>query len=101
MCSHRSPFNILALLVADFSAQAVVNTFLAEQFPADPIVGEEDTKDLRRDEGKALRKKVLELTNEVLAPEGKELTEDKVRGHGGGRLSVILNIVFGKVMLTL
>ncbi|RUS20006.1 3',5'-bisphosphate nucleotidase [Endogone sp. FLAS-F59071] len=78
--ADRSPVtgNFSEARFADFSAQAVVNTILAEHFPTDPIVGEEDTKDLRGDEGKVLRNKVLGLTNEVLAPEGKELTEDKL-----------------------
>ncbi|KAF9205409.1 hypothetical protein BGZ49_004090, partial [Haplosporangium sp. Z 27] len=48
---------------ADFSAQAVVNSFLHSSFPADPIVGEEDSKDLRGEEGRAMREKVLELAN--------------------------------------
>ncbi|KAI8579175.1 hypothetical protein K450DRAFT_243123 [Umbelopsis ramanniana AG] len=63
--------------VADFSAQAVVNTYLGEHFPEDPIVGEEDSKDLRDDAGKALREKVLELTNGVFS-ESEKLSEDKL-----------------------
>ncbi|KAG2176633.1 hypothetical protein INT44_007297 [Umbelopsis vinacea] len=63
--------------VADFSAQAVVNTYLREHFPEDPIVGEEDSKDLRGDTGKALREKVLELTNGVFS-ESEKLSEDKL-----------------------
>ncbi|ORX73925.1 3',5'-bisphosphate nucleotidase [Linderina pennispora] len=49
--------------VADFSAQAVVNSILERHFPADPIVGEEDSKDLQGDAGRVLREKVVELTN--------------------------------------
>ena len=64
--------------VADFSAQAVVNTYLRKHFPEDPIVGEEDSKDLRGDAGKPLREKVHELTNGVFS-ESEKLTEDKVR----------------------
>ncbi|KAI7816841.1 hypothetical protein BC939DRAFT_29693 [Gamsiella multidivaricata] len=52
--------------VADFSAQAVVNTFLHKSFPEDPIVGEEDSKDLRGEEGRPMREKVLELANSGL-----------------------------------
>ncbi|CAI2166675.1 12705_t:CDS:10 [Funneliformis geosporum] len=52
--------------VADFSAQAVVNTILYHSFPNDPIIGEEDTKDLRCESGKELRAKILSLTNSVL-----------------------------------
>ncbi|CAG8641960.1 22698_t:CDS:2 [Cetraspora pellucida] len=57
----RSP-----VTVADFSAQAVVNTILYESFPNDPIVGEEESGSLRGDSGKELRDKVLSLTNTVL-----------------------------------
>ncbi|KAF9577935.1 hypothetical protein BGW38_006558, partial [Lunasporangiospora selenospora] len=49
--------------IADYSAQAVVNSVLGQSFPLDPIVGEEDSKDLRGDEGRAMREKVLELAN--------------------------------------
>ncbi|KAJ1964093.1 3'(2'),5'-bisphosphate nucleotidase [Dipsacomyces acuminosporus] len=49
--------------VADFSAQAVVNSILERHFPSDPIVGEEDSKDLQGEGGRALREKVVELTN--------------------------------------
>ena len=52
--------------VADFSAQAVVNTILMREFPQDPIVGEEDTKDLRGPEAATLQAKVVELANSVL-----------------------------------
>ncbi|KAG2180984.1 hypothetical protein INT43_008566 [Umbelopsis isabellina] len=63
--------------VADFSAQAVVNTYLRQHFPTDPIVGEEDSKDLRGETGKALREKVHELTNGVFSS-SEQLTEDKL-----------------------
>ncbi|KAJ2611299.1 3'(2'),5'-bisphosphate nucleotidase [Coemansia sp. RSA 1365] len=49
--------------VADFSAQAVVNSVLEKHFPNDAIVGEEDAKDLRGDEGRVLRERVVELVN--------------------------------------
>ncbi|CAG8715628.1 336_t:CDS:2 [Funneliformis caledonium] len=52
--------------VADFSAQAVVNTILYHSFPNDPIIGEEDTKDLRVESGKELRAKIHSLTNSIL-----------------------------------
>ncbi|ORX47060.1 3',5'-bisphosphate nucleotidase [Hesseltinella vesiculosa] len=63
--------------VADFSAQAIVNTYLTQSFPEDPIVGEEDSKDLRGDVGKILREKVFSLTNGVLDAQEK-LTEDQI-----------------------
>lgn len=38
--------------VADFAAQALVGKLLKETFPADPLVGEEDSATLREDEDK-------------------------------------------------
>ena len=64
--------------VADFSAQAIVNTYLKHDFPADPIVGEEDSKDLQGEQGKVLREKVYSLTNGVLSGDEK-LSEQQVR----------------------
>jgi len=57
--------------VGDFSAQAVVNTILSRVFPDDPIVGEEDAKDLRADSPKAatLRTRIVDLAVENLARE--------------------------------
>ncbi|KAI6122571.1 nucleotidase HAL2 [Pisolithus croceorrhizus] len=55
--------------VADYSAQAVVNTILGRAFPADPIVGEEDANDLRREEADKLRNRIVELSNEALTAE--------------------------------
>ena len=43
-----------------------MNTILHNYFPNDPIVGEEDSGDLRGDTGKELREKILSLTNSVL-----------------------------------
>ncbi|CAO3630168.1 unnamed protein product [Cunninghamella echinulata] len=63
--------------VADFSAQAIVNTYLEKAFPEDPIVGEEDSKDLRGEEGKILREKVISLTNGILN-DNEKLTEDQI-----------------------
>ncbi|ORY06575.1 3',5'-bisphosphate nucleotidase [Basidiobolus meristosporus CBS 931.73] len=52
--------------IADYSAQAVVNTVLAKAFPNDPIVGEEDSKDLHGDAAANMREKIEELANSVL-----------------------------------
>lgn len=73
-------------IVADFSAQAVINTYLTKAFPEDPIVGEEDAKDLRGEAGRALREKVVSLTNGVLSPE-EQLTEEQVGQIKTGSLS--------------
>ncbi|KAI0260594.1 hypothetical protein BC834DRAFT_831530 [Gloeopeniophorella convolvens] len=51
--------------VADFAAQAVINTLLGHAFPDDPIVGEEDAADLRTNN--TLRTRVVELAGDVLA----------------------------------
>ncbi|KAI9457230.1 3',5'-bisphosphate nucleotidase [Lactarius psammicola] len=55
--------------VADFAAQAVINTVLSHAFPDDAIVGEEDSADLRAatPESDALRTRVVELADDVLA----------------------------------
>lgn len=52
--------------VADYSAQAIVNSLLQASFPADPIVGEEDAGHLRSEAGASLRAMVVDLTNSVL-----------------------------------
>ena len=64
--------------MADFSAQAIVNTCLEKHFPNDPIVGEEDSRDLQGDVGKVLREKVYSLTNGVL-DQNEKLTEQQVK----------------------
>ncbi len=50
----RSP-----VTVADFGAQAVVSHLLAQAFPGDPLIGEEDAAALRRPENASLRDKVV------------------------------------------
>lgn len=54
--------------MGDLSAQAVVNTILSRAFPDDPIVGEEDAKDLRGDSSEVttLRNRVVALAAENL-----------------------------------
>ncbi|KAJ3120901.1 hypothetical protein HK098_004136 [Nowakowskiella sp. JEL0407] len=59
--------------VADFGAQAIVNHLLNEKFPDDPIIGEEDSKDLQ--ENKSLSDKVLSLVRTVM---GDEFSEDQM-----------------------
>ncbi|KAF9338840.1 3',5'-bisphosphate nucleotidase [Linnemannia elongata] len=63
--------------IGDFSAQAVINTILHKSFPEDPIVGEEDSKDLRGEEGRQMREKVLELANSGL-DQALTLTEESL-----------------------
>ncbi|KAJ7606844.1 hypothetical protein FB45DRAFT_949270 [Roridomyces roridus] len=52
--------------VGDYAAQALIGTMLTKAFQADPIVGEEDAAELRADEGKVLRDRIIELANEAL-----------------------------------
>lgn len=42
---------------------------LAKAFPDDPLVGEEDTSDLRNPANSALKSRVVELANEALCAE--------------------------------
>jgi 3'(2'), 5'-bisphosphate nucleotidase len=62
--------------VADYAAQAIINTVLSNAFPDDPIIGEEDASDLRpsssststtNESGDALRARVVELADDILA----------------------------------
>ncbi|KAI8988925.1 3',5'-bisphosphate nucleotidase [Pilobolus umbonatus] len=63
--------------VADFSAQAIVNTILQQSVPNDPIIGEEDSKDLQGESGRVLREKVFSLTNGVLS-DNEKLSEQQI-----------------------
>lgn len=58
--------------VGDYSAQAVVNAILGSHFPDDPIVGEEDSKDLQKPESESLRKQIFSLANEALQNSAQE-----------------------------
>jgi 3'(2'), 5'-bisphosphate nucleotidase len=51
----------LTLKVADLSAQSLISLHLLQHFPHDPIVGEEDTTELRANAG--LRERVIALVN--------------------------------------
>ncbi|KAK9729550.1 3'(2'),5'-bisphosphate nucleotidase [Basidiobolus ranarum] len=73
--------------IADYSAQAVVNTILAKSFPNDPIVGEEDSKDLHGEDAANMREKIYDLANSVLEESQtiKELLDAIDRGcYSGG-----------------
>jgi 3'(2'), 5'-bisphosphate nucleotidase len=71
--------------VADYSAQAVVNTILSHAFPDDPIVGEEDSADLRAATGESavLRARVVELADDVLVRPPLHTTTTTTSGDGG------------------
>ncbi|KAF8485401.1 putative MET22-protein ser/thr phosphatase [Gautieria morchelliformis] len=60
--------------VADYSAQALINTMLCHAFPEDPIVGEEDTATFRGSAAASpatqlLRERISSLANEALQEE--------------------------------
>lgn len=55
----------LLISVGDLAAQSLISLHLLEAFPEDKIVGEEDTTELRQNEG--LRNKVIQLVNEGFA----------------------------------
>ncbi len=58
--------------VADFASQAVVCKAIREAFPDDPIVGEEDAKDLRDPEGAQTKAKVVEQVKAVVGDASDE-----------------------------
>ena len=77
--------------MADYAAQAVINTVLSHAFPDDPIIGEEDASDLRAssDSGTsdALRARVVELADDILAQPPSDSDSDSDPGGidvGGG-----------------
>ncbi|KAJ1300636.1 hypothetical protein OPQ81_002288 [Rhizoctonia solani] len=73
--------------VGDIGAQAVIATILSRVFPDDPIVGEEDTSDLRleTDKSRSLRERVIQLANDALSPPptSEELTTGQDVGSWG------------------
>jgi len=72
--------------VADFGVQAVICHELNKAFPGYPIVGEEDSAELRTEAGKPVSAKVLEYVNTELV----DLSEEQVLSaidsgnHSGG-----------------
>lgn len=76
--------------VADLSAQSLISLHLLAHFPDDKIIGEEDTTELRANDG--LRSKVVKLVNDGFGREdgwekGKEWSEKECvtsAGHLAG-----------------
>jgi 3'(2'), 5'-bisphosphate nucleotidase len=66
--------------VADYSAQALISSILQHNFPSDPIVGEEDAKDLR-EPGSEMTRRVVELADEAV---GSALVEGEKAEWGIG-----------------
>src|SRR5215510_11514101 len=60
--SDRSP-----VTVADFAAQALVGNLLAEAFPNDPLVAEEDAADLRAPAGNSILVQVTDFVSRFLS----------------------------------
>jgi 3'(2'), 5'-bisphosphate nucleotidase len=77
----RSP-----VTVADYGAQALVSLTLERAFPKDPIIGEEDTIELRAEAGQVMLERVMHFVQ----MEQPEATEEAVLGaiergnHAGG-----------------
>lgn len=65
--------------IADYGSQAIVNAVLRSVFPSDPIVGEEDSNDLRGN--RELRQKVWDLVSSTL-----QATPVKEIEHSGGEI---------------
>ncbi|KAF8335957.1 uncharacterized protein EI90DRAFT_2913004 [Cantharellus anzutake] len=69
--------------IADLSAQALINTILGTSFPDDPIVGEEDSSDLRGggEAQRVMRERITELANDALT---KPLSGEEKKEWGLG-----------------
>lgn len=73
--------------VADYGAQALVSAALADAFPQDPLVGEEDATDLRSPANAELREKVVAAVSQVspdLSAEQILAAIDRGNYAGGG-----------------
>ncbi len=72
--------------VADFGAQAIICQALAAAFPEDPVVGEEDAKELRQPE---MAETLTKVTHYVQALSPDATPEDVTRwiDHGNGQVS--------------
>ncbi|PZO45968.1 MAG: 3'(2'),5'-bisphosphate nucleotidase [Phormidesmis priestleyi] len=72
--------------VADFGAQAVVCKALAEAFPNDPVVGEEDAGELKTPEMAARLQQVTDYVKQV-APEATPELVSQWIDHGNGKVA--------------
>lgn len=77
----RSP-----VTVADFGAQALICKKLGEEFPADPVVGEEDAHVLREAEGAEALAKVVHYVERSVPGAGAEAVTAWI-DHGNGSVS--------------
>ncbi len=51
--------------VADFASQAVICKALMEQFPSDPVIGEEDSKELQTEDSKPFVERILREISQI------------------------------------
>lgn len=72
--------------VADFGAQAVVCKALAQAFPNDPVVGEEDAGELKTPEMAARLQQVTDYVKQV-APDATPELVTKWIDHGNGKVA--------------
>lgn len=79
VCPNPQPTSYCRLelticVAADISAQAMISLHLAEHFPKDPIIGEEDTSELKAND--PLRERVVKLVNEYHGKQS-DFSEDR------------------------
>ncbi|WP_017296953.1 3'(2'),5'-bisphosphate nucleotidase [Nodosilinea nodulosa] len=72
--------------IADYGAQAIVCHALAAAFPADPVVGEEDTTDLRQPEAAPVLAAVTEQVQRLL-PDTTDSDVLRFIDHGNGSVA--------------
>ncbi|XP_021300803.1 SAL1 phosphatase-like isoform X2 [Herrania umbratica] len=83
--NDRSP-----VTVADYGSQALVSFVLQQEFPAEfSLVGEEDSKDLRKDGAQELVERITKLVNDSLVSDGSYgvtlSTEDVLKAIDSGK----------------
>ncbi|MEA5510518.1 3'(2'),5'-bisphosphate nucleotidase [Crocosphaera sp. UHCC 0190] len=72
--------------VADFGAQAVICQALAEFFPDDPVIGEEDAAMLGQPELVGVRTQIIQQVQEILPTASLQNVIDWIN-HGNGRVA--------------
>ena len=72
--------------VADYGAQAIVLKTLADAFPDDPAVGEEDAGDLRKEENSVLFSKIVDYVQKIDPAMTEAIILESIDrgGHSGG-----------------
>jgi 3'(2'), 5'-bisphosphate nucleotidase len=91
---HLTKANASPVTVADFVVQAFVASRLAQRFPDDPLVAEEDATVLRTEPARQVCRHVVELVGRMLPGEVVETEEvldwiDRGRGMCGHRLWIL------------